>query len=96
MNIGKRISEARIKKGWSQRELARRLNKDNAFISRIERGKLDPNLELLDSISTLLDVEFFYTDEEINLMNDLELSDDELIDKYNLTVDGKEVSAKEI
>ncbi|MEC0935463.1 helix-turn-helix domain-containing protein [Bacillus atrophaeus] len=38
LTIGQRIAYLREKKGWSQRELARRLDIDKAVMNRIEKG----------------------------------------------------------
>lgn len=55
--LGKTISEARIKLGISQRELARRSNMDCAEVSRIEAGKrLKPNILYLKGIAETLNL----------------------------------------
>lgn len=100
-NIGEIIQNLIDKKGIKQRELARRLGKSHTHINRIIKGEKIPNLKLLQEIANVLneDLNIFgvdFTEEEQNLMNDLELTDDELINKYNLTVDGKKVSEKEL
>ena len=38
MNTGERIIKARTKKGWNQRELARRVNLNASVMNRIESG----------------------------------------------------------
>ncbi len=54
--IGQRIKEARVKKGWSQEELAEIINVATPFISRVERGGTSINLRRLAQISVALDV----------------------------------------
>ena len=42
MNIGERIKEKRLEKGWSQRDLAAKMNYSNhSTIGKIETGKVD-------------------------------------------------------
>ena len=42
MNIGERIKQKRIEKGWSQRDLAAKMNYSNhSTIGKIETGKVD-------------------------------------------------------
>jgi transcriptional regulator with XRE-family HTH domain len=45
--VGSRIAERRIAKGWSQREVARRARMHPTRLSRIERGGVRPRLEEL-------------------------------------------------
>ena len=55
--LGNYIAEARIKKGLSQRELARQTNVDSAEISRLEAGKRKkPNVLYLNSLAEVLDL----------------------------------------
>lgn len=71
------IKENREKKRISQRELARRINVDNAFISRIEKGIIKkPNIVILTKLSKELDINMYdilekanYNEEEIKLYN---------------------------
>lgn len=56
MDIGKRIIELREKKGWSQRELARRANLNPSVMNRIETGDRPLRAEELKIIASLLDV----------------------------------------
>lgn len=42
MNIGERIKQKRIEKGWSQRDLAAKMNYSNhSTVGKIETGKVD-------------------------------------------------------
>lgn len=54
--IGQRIKDSRIEKNITQSKLSELLNVSNVYISRIERGVSKVNLEMLYSISLLLDV----------------------------------------
>lgn len=54
MSIGKTIKQLRIKKGWSQEELAHRVGTTTPSISRIETGKHGAS----DQLKQLLAQEF--------------------------------------
>lgn len=54
--IAKSIIEARIKKGITQKELARRLKTKQSVISRVETVKTTPSLSFLKRVSTTLDI----------------------------------------
>lgn len=58
--VGQRISKARIKLGMSTQELAERIGKSQATVSRIENGKQGVTLPLLDKISKVLKIHLFY------------------------------------
>ena len=53
-SIGGQVQAARIKRGYSQSELARVLSVDPSFISLIERDKRDPSLATLRRIVDVL------------------------------------------
>ena len=53
-SIGGQVQAARIKRGYSQSELARVLSVDPSFISLIERDKRDPSLATLRRIVDIL------------------------------------------
>ena len=59
--IGQRIREARKKKGWSQERFSEEIDVAVAYVSRIERGSSQVNLNRLAQISKVLDtsIEFF-------------------------------------
>ncbi len=60
MDISKALSivlrHNRNKVGYSQEELAYRSNLDRTYISLLERGKRNPTLNVLFSISAALDI----------------------------------------
>lgn len=90
-----------MKSGHSLTKLAAKLNIDKAHLSRMETGKKPINLETIYQIASIYDLEPAYflgglTEGEYELMTELDLTDEELMDKYNLIVDGKKVSKKEI
>lgn len=60
MNIGEKIVELRERKGWSQRELARRAGLNPSVMNRIETGERPLRAEELKVIANLLDVSADY------------------------------------
>ena len=60
--LGKRIVELRLKKGWSQRDLAYECGKEPQSIERVENGKSNPTAFYLKELADALGVtvaEFF-------------------------------------
>lgn len=54
--IGERIKQARKVKGWTQEDLAEKIDVAVAYMSRIESGRTQINLTRLAQLSTELDV----------------------------------------
>ena len=54
--IGERLKKARIEKGYTQEQLAEKIDVSVAFLSRIERGKSKVNLNRLNQLCDLLDI----------------------------------------
>lgn len=50
------IIKARIKRGWSQTELAEAIGSRQPVISRLERGDSNPSLQTLSRIAKALDL----------------------------------------
>ena len=46
----------RLRKGWSQKELAARMNTSQSYIARLEAGAIDPQVSTVTRMSTVLDV----------------------------------------
>jgi transcriptional regulator with XRE-family HTH domain len=60
MTIGERIVELREKKGWSQRELARRVNLNASVMNRIEKDKRPVTDQEIKIFASILDVSADY------------------------------------
>lgn len=58
MRIGQRIKDLRLKKGITQEELAARTDISVRTIQRIENGDVDPRSYTLQSIASVLEVDF--------------------------------------
>lgn len=48
------LIENRLKKGYSQAQLAKKINTKQSAISRLESGNYNPSLEFLNKVSTAL------------------------------------------
>ena len=55
--LGKRIADLRAKKGFTQEQLAEKLEYSPNHISKLESARTNPSFELLVSISKVLDIE---------------------------------------
>ncbi len=55
MNLGENVKTVRKQKGWTQRELAERIESDASYINRIETGKLNPSIAALERIADALE-----------------------------------------
>lgn len=60
LNIGKRISELRKEKSWSQTELAKTVNVSRDIIGKYERGEHSPSIEITTKIAESLGVSIDY------------------------------------
>ena len=63
------VLEARIRKGWSQKELSKAVGTRKANISKIESGLANPTLEFIGKLSNVLDlkIEFEFIEFEPNI-----------------------------
>ena len=55
--LAEAIRQARLHKGWSQRELSARANLPQAQISRLETGNIDPQVSTLMELARTLDLD---------------------------------------
>jgi transcriptional regulator with XRE-family HTH domain len=60
MSFGKRILEARKRKGVSQEDLAKGLGTKGPVIGRYERDEMKPSIEVAAKMAELLDVSLDY------------------------------------
>jgi transcriptional regulator with XRE-family HTH domain len=99
-----KIKELRLKNGDTLKELARKINYDFSYLSKIERGLNIPSISLLKKVSTVYNVNVTYliensrdnyTCEENDFINDLNIDMENILDKYHLTLDGKDITEEE-
>ncbi len=62
----RRLQEARLHKGWSQKQLAHAVGKREGDIGRWERGQNEPRANVLAALALALgcSIEFFYIEGE--------------------------------
>jgi len=56
MSLGANIRRARKARGWTQKELAERVESDASYMNRIETGKANPSIAVLARIAEALEV----------------------------------------
>lgn len=70
MSFGKRLFDARKKKGLSQEEVAKELNTKGPVIERYERDEMKPSIETAAKLAQILEVSLDYlvgaTDMEVD------------------------------
>lgn len=107
MKHGYRIATLRDKQGWTQEELAKRLGISRAALSHYEKNRREPDYETLTKLADLFRVSIDYLvgrtnnpqsqlDDDVRKFADqLELSDEDILSRFTLTVDGKQLSPAE-
>lgn len=107
MNTGDRIAELREAKGWTQEELASKLGITRAALSHYEKNRRKPDFEALKLLADCFDVSVDYivgrtAQPQMEMSNDirsftdqLELSDEEVMRQFQLTIDGHQLTEEE-
>jgi transcriptional regulator with XRE-family HTH domain len=91
--LGKKIRLLRHQKGWSQEDVAKRLDISIPAFSKIETGITDINLSRLEQIATLFDMSvvqlltFNDTEHEQKFVNELETVNKRLMDRETEVID---------
>ena len=96
MKLNEKIKRFRKEKGMSQAEMADMTGVHKAHFSRIERGKVQPSIELLKRIAKALDVTTDYLlNEEVDDFTPVRVQDKTLVEKVKLidTLDTEEKNA---
>jgi transcriptional regulator with XRE-family HTH domain len=99
-NAGKKIAELREKRGLTQDELAARLGITRAALSHYETGRRQPDYDTLCLIAEFfhVSVDYLLDREQRDLMHfveSLELSDEAILEQFDLTIDGQKLTAEE-
>jgi transcriptional regulator with XRE-family HTH domain len=104
---GDRIHLLREKHALTQEELAGKLGISRASLSHYETSRREPDYETTNKIATFFKVSIDYLlgrsnnpdavlDTDVrDFVDSLELSDDSILDKFALKVDGKKLTAEE-
>lgn len=107
MDYGHRIAELREKRGLTQEELSNMLDITRASLSHYEKNRRKPDFETLTRLADTFHVSVDYLlgrtnnpdmvlDEDVRgLVDSLELSDREILSKFELMIDGKPLSEEE-
>ncbi len=107
MLFGGRIATLRDKYELTQAELAEKLGISRAALSHYEKNRREPDVQILTKIADYFHVTVDYLIGRTNLphtnldmevkqfVDDLELSDEELLTKFTLTVDGRKLTEEE-
>lgn len=91
--LGKKIRLLRHQKGWSQEDVAKKLDISIPAFSKIETGITDINLSRLEQISVLFNMTvvqlltFNDTEENQKFVNELELVNKKLMDRETEVID---------
>lgn len=107
MNRGNRIAELREQRKLTQEQLSIALGISRAALSHYEKNRREPDYETLIKIANHFKVSMDYLlgrtnrpdvvlQEEVReFVNTLELSDDEILKKFALTIDGQTLTPEE-
>lgn len=107
MNIGNRIAFLREQRGLTQEELSTSLGISRAALSHYEKNRREPDTETLSKVADLFHVSLDYLagrtsqptttlDPDVRQFADeLELSNNELLEKFSLTIDGRKLTPAE-
>ena len=91
--LGKKIRLLRHQRGWSQEDVAKRLDISIPAFSKIETGITDINLSRLEQISSLFDMTvvqlltFNDAEQEKTIINELETVNKKLMDREVEVID---------
>jgi len=91
--LGKKIRLLRHQKGWSQEDVAKRLDISIPAFSKIETGITDVNLSRLEQISSLFEMSvvqlltFSDAEHDQKVVNELEVINKKLMDRETEVID---------
>ncbi|MCZ8516505.1 helix-turn-helix domain-containing protein [Paenibacillus filicis] len=107
MKYGERIAQLREKHALTQEELSSKLGITRASLSHYENNRREPDYNTMVTIANFFKVPIDYLigrtdnphpimDEDVREFADsLELSDDKIMEKFALTIDGKQLTPEE-
>ncbi|WP_026021279.1 helix-turn-helix domain-containing protein [Paenibacillus senegalensis] len=106
MNYGSRIAQLRKARGLTQMQLSEALDISRASLALYEQNRREPDSSMLTKLSNYFNVSIDYlvgrtdfpqsADENIQqFINHLELSDETILQKYKLQIDGRELTPDE-
>ncbi|AZN40009.1 helix-turn-helix domain-containing protein [Paenibacillus albus] len=107
MGIGNRISKLRDDRGWTQEQTAGLLGISRAALSHYEKNRREPDTETLSKFADLFKVTVDFLVGRTNaphvtvespvreFVDQLELSEEDLLNRFALTIDGLKLSPEE-
>lgn len=107
MKYGERIASLREKHAMTQEELSAKLGITRASLSHYENNRRAPDYDTITKIAGFFKVSIDYLlgrtddphivldDEVRKFVDSLELSDDNILEKFSLTIDGKKLTPEE-
>ncbi|MDQ0412677.1 helix-turn-helix domain-containing protein [Mesobacillus stamsii] len=111
MELGRNFIKARRRRGMDQKDAALKLDVSPGYLSRVEKEKQKPSIDLILKAADLygvkpgfffekkddLDIEMLYTRKNKAFISDISsLPPDELREKYSIQFDGKELTEREL
>lgn len=85
MKLDQKIARLRKERGWSQSELGERVGVHIAHLSRLENGKSQPSVELLQKLARVFEVTMDYlVDEEAEELAPVSVKDKSLAERLDL------------
>jgi len=96
MDVAEQIKKIRKEKGFSQQELADKLSMNRVQYNRIETGKSDPTMNILQRIATVLEIDMVQFFEAKNNEQDIHTINEPLLQKVKLLDELDEVQKKSI
>lgn len=107
MNIGSRIAKLREQRGWTQEQTAAAIGISRAALSHYEKNRREPDTETLAKFADLFHISIDYlvgrtntphpplSPEVREFVDALELSDEQIMERFALSIDGRKLSAEE-
>jgi transcriptional regulator with XRE-family HTH domain len=104
---GDRIALLREKNAFTQEELSSKLGISRAALSHYETSRREPDYNTINKIASFFNVSIDYLlgrtdksdsvlDQDVrDFVDNLELSDDKILEKFALTVDGSKLTPEE-
>lgn len=91
-NLGGKIKEARINKGYTQEELGEKIDSTGSYIGQIERGERNASMSKIIMIAEALDVGIDYLVGHI----ELKLLDEDIVNELRNTTNNQKQMVVEI
>jgi transcriptional regulator with XRE-family HTH domain len=105
LSLGNRIKEMRMKRGYTQEQLAEKVGMKRPNFANYEANRTIPPSDVIANLADILLTSTDYllgktknpdpVNTELEFVADLELSDKELFERYDFKLDGREISEKE-